>query len=70
MSSAEGELKRSAESRVGLLLRDKWRVDQLLGLGGMAAVYAATHRNGKRAAIKILHAEARTRPRHPRALFA
>src|SRR5262245_24392891 len=25
-------------------------------MGGMAAVYAATHRNGNRVAIKILHA--------------
>ena len=28
-----------------------------LGTGGMAAVYAATHRNGSRAALKILHSE-------------
>ena len=35
----------------------KWRLDKLLGVGGMAAVYAATHRNGNRAAIKILHAD-------------
>ncbi|HEX8790190.1 MAG TPA: serine/threonine-protein kinase, partial [Polyangiaceae bacterium] len=27
----------------------------LLGVGGMASVYAATHRNGKRAAVKVLH---------------
>ena len=29
--------------------------DVLLGVGGMAAVYGATHRNGSRAAIKLLH---------------
>ena len=40
---------------VGQVLRDKWRLDALIGVGGMASVYAATHRNGKRAAIKILH---------------
>jgi eukaryotic-like serine/threonine-protein kinase len=28
-----------------------------LGVGGMATVYAATHRNGARAAIKMLHPE-------------
>ncbi len=33
----------------------KWRVDSLLGSGSMAAVYAVTHRNGARAALKILH---------------
>jgi eukaryotic-like serine/threonine-protein kinase len=45
-----------AYARVGQVLRDKWRLDQVLGMGGMAAVYAATHRNGKRVAIKMLHA--------------
>jgi eukaryotic-like serine/threonine-protein kinase len=34
----------------------------LLGVGGMACVYAATHRNGTRAAIKILHAELSINP--------
>jgi serine/threonine protein kinase len=46
-----------AKERVGAVLRDKWRLDALLGVGGMASVYAATHRNGKRVAIKILHPE-------------
>jgi serine/threonine-protein kinase len=40
------------------VLRGKWRLDKLLGVGGMAAVYAATHRNGKRGAVKMLHLEA------------
>lgn len=44
-----------AQSRVGSTLREKWRLDVLLGVGGMAAVYAATHRNGSRVAVKILH---------------
>ncbi|MBK8258332.1 MAG: protein kinase [Polyangiaceae bacterium] len=48
---------RRALARVGTTLRDKWRIDKLLGIGGMAAVYAGTHRNGKRGAIKILHLE-------------
>jgi serine/threonine protein kinase len=49
-----------AQQRVGTILRDKWRLDVLLGVGGMAAVYAATHRNGSRAAVKILHPEMST----------
>jgi len=58
MSSRDADSKERAEARIGALLRDKWRIDALIGMGGMAAVYEATHRNGKRAAIKILHAEA------------
>ncbi|MBL8740575.1 MAG: serine/threonine protein kinase, partial [Myxococcales bacterium] len=46
---------RRAEARVGSVLREKWRLDRLLGVGGMAAVYEATHRNGKRGAVKLLH---------------
>src|ERR1700685_2998501 len=46
-----------ARARVGTVLREKWRLDALLGVGGMAAVYAATHRNGSRVAVKILHPE-------------
>lgn len=44
------------ERRIGTLI-GKWRVDSLLGSGSMAAVYAVTHRNGSRAALKILHAQ-------------
>lgn len=44
-----------AERRVGSVIGGKWRVDSLLGSGSMAAVYAVTHRNGARAALKILH---------------
>jgi serine/threonine protein kinase len=46
-----------ATARLGMVLQDKWTLDALLGVGGMAAVYAATHRNGKRVAVKMLHAE-------------
>jgi serine/threonine-protein kinase len=45
----------TAQARVGEVLNGKWRLDQLLGVGGMAAVYAATHRNGNRVAVKLLH---------------
>jgi len=46
-----------ARGLVGETLSEKWHLDELLGAGGMAAVYRATHRNGKKAAIKLLHAE-------------
>ena len=39
------------------MLSKKWRLDALVGIGGMAAVYAATHRNGAPCAIKMLHPE-------------
>jgi serine/threonine protein kinase len=42
-----------AGRRIGTVLEGKWKLDSLLGVGGMAAVYAATHRNGARAAIKL-----------------
>ncbi|MBI2892245.1 MAG: protein kinase [Deltaproteobacteria bacterium] len=61
---AQGGANRSASSedealaqRIGQVIRGKWRLDALLGVGGMASVYAASHRNGQRAAIKILHAD-------------
>ncbi|MGH7295810.1 MAG: serine/threonine-protein kinase [Polyangiaceae bacterium] len=43
------------EARVGESLNGKWHVDRLLDVGVMGAVYEATHRNGRRAAIKVLH---------------
>ena len=53
----EDEPTRAARARVGMVLSGKWTLQALLGLGGMAAVYAATHRNGKRVAVKVLHPE-------------
>ena len=44
-----------ASVRIGRTLRNKWHLDALIDVGGMAAVYAATHRNGMRGAVKILH---------------
>jgi serine/threonine protein kinase len=46
-----------AQRIVGTVLAGKWRLDALIGMGGMAGVYAATHRNGRRAAIKLLNPE-------------
>ena len=46
-----------AEALVGRLLCGKWRVDGLLNSGGTASVYSATHRNGRRVAVKVLRPE-------------
>src|SRR5688500_4675306 len=50
-------LSERAEARIGGVLRGKWKLDRVIGIGGMATVYAATHRNQSRAAIKLLHPE-------------
>ncbi|MEO7329858.1 MAG: serine/threonine-protein kinase [Minicystis sp.] len=44
--------------RIGTLIRDKWTLERLIGVGGMAAVYEGLHKIGRRDAIKILHPEA------------
>jgi eukaryotic-like serine/threonine-protein kinase len=56
-ASALQDEKTRARARLGNTINGKWRLDSLLGVGGMASVYAATHRNGSRAALKILHSE-------------
>jgi predicted Ser/Thr protein kinase len=49
---------KAAARRVGTDLTPKWRIDKVLGVGGMGAVFACTQKNnGSRAAIKVLHAE-------------
>jgi eukaryotic-like serine/threonine-protein kinase len=49
------ERTRLARTRLGEQVLGKWRLDRLIGVGGMAAVFEATHHNGNRVAIKILH---------------
>src|SRR5688500_5816422 len=45
-----------ARARVGTHIHEKFLLRRLLGVGGMAAVYEAQHRNGSRIALKVLHA--------------
>nr|WP_172307420.1 serine/threonine-protein kinase [Pseudenhygromyxa sp. WMMC2535] len=58
-SWAEGpsteELALAAQERVGTVI-ERYRIDRLLGVGGMGAVYAVTHLAlGKTYALKVLH---------------
>jgi serine/threonine-protein kinase len=57
MLPPENARLKQAQDRVGSSLRDKIRLDSLLGVGGMAAVYTGTHRNAMRVAVKMLHPE-------------
>jgi serine/threonine protein kinase len=43
--------------RVGTVVNGKWHIDGRIGSGGMATVYAATHRNGHKVALKMLHTQ-------------
>jgi serine/threonine-protein kinase len=51
------EQEERAKKRIGQVLSGKWTLERMLGIGGMAAVYAGRHRNGARAAVKVLHPE-------------
>jgi serine/threonine-protein kinase len=51
------------DERVGRVLGEKWTIVRLLGIGGMARVYEAHHRNGRKVAVKILKAELGQAPR-------
>lgn len=45
----------AADASVGTVLGGRFRLDAVIGIGGMAAVFRAAHRNGRRYAIKRLH---------------
>jgi len=53
----DAQLASRARARVGTMIGSKYTLDALLGVGGMAAVYRASHRNGATFAIKVLHPE-------------
>ena len=55
MGGPDAEYREWAKRRVGTTIKDTYRVDELIGLGGMAAVFAATRRDGRRVALKVLH---------------
>jgi len=56
MSGALAELHQDLRALVGQTIADRYRVDSLLGVGGMAAVFRAHHCGLKRdVAIKVLH---------------
>ncbi|MFO0737494.1 MAG: serine/threonine-protein kinase [Labilithrix sp.] len=56
--ATEEELQLAAAcALVGTTLRGKYRLDRVLGAGGMGAVFASTHRNQAELAIKMLHPE-------------
>lgn len=46
-----------SSQRIGQLVGNRWTLERLLGIGGMAAVYAARDPQGHVAAIKLLHLE-------------
>ncbi|UQA55964.1 bifunctional serine/threonine-protein kinase/ABC transporter substrate-binding protein [Polyangium aurulentum] len=57
MATSNSSVVERAERRIGATLRDKYRIERVLGVGGMAIVYLAVHRNGHRVAVKMLHPE-------------
>ena len=57
MPAEDQDVVARANARIGVLLKGKYTLDRVLGTGGMATVYAATHRNGKQFAVKVLHAD-------------
>jgi serine/threonine-protein kinase len=51
-----------AARRVGTVLSGRWTIDRLISIGGMAQVFAATHRNGRAVAVKVLRPELTVEP--------
>jgi serine/threonine protein kinase len=56
-SLAPSSLPDGVKERLGTVLRGKYHLDSVLGVGGMAVVYKATHRNRAEYAIKMLRRE-------------
>jgi hypothetical protein len=62
LSARSGDIGDVARARIGQILRGKYCLERVLGVGGMSVVYAATHRNKARFAVKVLHGELGLRP--------
>jgi eukaryotic-like serine/threonine-protein kinase len=56
MVAPDGVVQR-VQGRLGMTIAGRWQLTRVLGIGGMAAVYAATHRNQNRVALKMLHSD-------------
>jgi len=55
--SPDVDREEAAEDMLGLVIDGRYRVDELIGEGGMGRVYLAEHVDiGKRVAVKVLHA--------------
>jgi serine/threonine protein kinase len=61
MMEQELDLETIVHRRVGTVVVGKYHLDRVIGIGGMAAVYAATHRNQAEFAVKMLHPELSSR---------
>ena len=59
---AHDERTEQARALVGRSLAGRWTLTKLIGVGGMASVYEAKHRNGRTAAVKLLHPHVLSQP--------
>ncbi len=63
MPEAKDDFPQRARQYLGRVLCGKYRIDRLIGIGGMASVFAGVHlRNANRVALKILHRESAADP--------
>jgi serine/threonine protein kinase len=62
MAALDAPIADLARARVGSIVGGKWRLERVLGVGGMASVYAASDANGNHVAIKMLHPTRSTLP--------